>query len=241
MGLMLVPVFLRDSSASPEAYAHGTCADHATMTGSVTVLGDLVAAGIHALAIFAVMGAVAVLVYEKLGVAILKRTWFNVDLLWSGALVGTGVITLVVYGGMWKEAGDVGPRRQRARSRQQSGKEISMYVVRLGDLELPKVGYQDDPTAQVNGTFPFSVATGNQSTAAVYTPVHGPWLNKVEVEISVLVRQCLKGRLPDKETLEREAQAWCRERNRLGAGVDWRFRTEDARIKLLSLYPSVKV
>jgi hypothetical protein len=75
----------------------------------------------------------------------------------------------------------------------------------------------------------------------VYTPVHGSWLNMVEVEISVLVRQCLKRRLPDMETLEREAQAWCRERNRLGASVHWRFRTEDARTKLRSLYPSVKV
>ena len=74
----------------------------------------------------------------------------------------------------------------------------------------------------------------------IYTPVHGSWLNMVEIEISVLVRQCLKRRLPDIETLEREAKAWCRERNRLGASVDWRFRTEDARIKLHSLYPSVK-
>jgi len=62
----------------------------------------------------------------------------------------------------------------------------------------------------------------------------------VEVEISVLVRQCLKRRLPDMETLEREAKAWCRECNRLGASVDWRFRTEDARTKLRSLYPSTK-
>jgi len=75
----------------------------------------------------------------------------------------------------------------------------------------------------------------------VYTPVHGSWLNMVEVEISVLVRQCLKRRLPDIEKLEREATAWCTERNRLGASVDWRFRKEDARIKLRSLYPSVKV
>ena len=74
-----------------------------------------------------------------------------------------------------------------------------------------------------------------------YTPVHGSWLNMVEIEISVLVRQCLKRRLPDIETLEREAKAWCKERNRLGAGVDWRFRTQDARIKLRSLYPSLKV
>jgi len=73
-----------------------------------------------------------------------------------------------------------------------------------------------------------------------YTPVHGSWLNMVEIEISVLVRQCLKRRLADIETLEREAQAWCVERNRVGASVDWRFRTEDARLKLRSLYPSTE-
>jgi hypothetical protein len=73
-----------------------------------------------------------------------------------------------------------------------------------------------------------------------YTPVHGSWLNMVEVEISVLVRQCLKRRLPDIETLGREARAWCTERNGLGASVDWRFRTEDARTKLRSLYPSTE-
>lgn len=71
-----------------------------------------------------------------------------------------------------------------------------------------------------------------------YTPVHGSWLNMVEVELSVLVRQCLKRRLPDIETLSREVEAWEAERNRTGASVDWRFKTEDARIKLKSLYPA---
>ena len=42
------------------------------------------------------------------------------------------------------------------------------------------------------------------------------------------------------KTLEREAKAWCVERNRLGASVEWRFRTEDAREKLRSLYPSTE-
>jgi hypothetical protein len=45
---------------------------------------------------FAVMGAIAVVVYEKLGVMILKRTWFNIDLLWAGALVAAGAMTLFV-------------------------------------------------------------------------------------------------------------------------------------------------
>ena len=75
----------------------------------------------------------------------------------------------------------------------------------------------------------------------VYTPVHGSWLNMAEVEISALVRQCLKNRrLPDVETLGRETKAWERERNRLGASVRWRFTTEDAREKLCSLYPSTE-
>src|SRR5215203_4338137 len=51
-----------------------------------------------------------------------------------------------------------------------------------------------------------------------------------KIELSVLVRQCLKGRIPDIETLGLEAEAWCEERNRLGTSVDWRFTTADGRI-----------
>jgi hypothetical protein len=74
----------------------------------------------------------------------------------------------------------------------------------------------------------------------IYTPTHGSWLNMVEIELSVLVRQCLKRRVPDMQRLEGEAGAWCEERNRLGTSVDWRFTTEDARIKLRKLYPSIE-
>jgi hypothetical protein len=95
-GLMLVPVLLGLSSTEQMqgAHAHGTHADYAAMTGSATVLSDLAIVGLHTLAMFAVMGTMAVVVYEKLGVMILKRTWFNVDLLWAAALVGAGIITL---------------------------------------------------------------------------------------------------------------------------------------------------
>ena len=72
----------------------------------------------------------------------------------------------------------------------------------------------------------------------VYTPTHGSWLNMVEVELSMLAHQCLgKRRIPDAETLEREAEAWAEERNRLGTSVDWRFTTPDACTKL---YPSIE-
>ena len=97
-GLMLVPVLLRLSSAAQAqgAHTHGTHADHASMTGSAMVLADLAVVGLHTLAMFAVMGVIAIVVYEKLGVMILKRTWLNLDLLWAGALVGAGLITLVI-------------------------------------------------------------------------------------------------------------------------------------------------
>jgi uncharacterized membrane protein len=98
-GLMLVPVLLRLSSTEhmQGAHTHGAHIDHTAMASSASVvLADLAAVGLHTLALFAVMGAVAMVVYEKLGVMILKRTWFNLDLLWAGALMGAGLITLVL-------------------------------------------------------------------------------------------------------------------------------------------------
>jgi hypothetical protein len=72
-----------------------------------------------------------------------------------------------------------------------------------------------------------------------YTPKHGSWLNMAEIELSVLNRQCLDRRIPDKQTLQQEAAAWEESRNAKGASVNWRFTTEDARIKLKRLYPSI--
>jgi transposase len=72
-----------------------------------------------------------------------------------------------------------------------------------------------------------------------YTPKHGSWLNMAEIELSVLERQCLDRRLPDKATVEQEASAWEAERNARQMSVDWRFTTADARIKLKRLYPSL--
>ena len=74
-----------------------------------------------------------------------------------------------------------------------------------------------------------------------YTPKHGSWLNMAEIELSVLQRQCLKARIPDRPTLIEKVESWEKRRNATEATVHWRFTTADARIKLHKLYPSIDV
>jgi DDE superfamily endonuclease len=72
-----------------------------------------------------------------------------------------------------------------------------------------------------------------------YTPKHASWLNQVEIEFSVLSRECIGGRrIADEGVLERETDAWERERTDMGTTVDWRFTAKDARTKLERLYPA---
>lgn len=72
-----------------------------------------------------------------------------------------------------------------------------------------------------------------------YTPRHGSWLNMAEIELSVLARQCLSERMDSKANLQEQVKAWQDKRNQSGVKTDWRFTTEDARIKLKRLYPIV--
>jgi hypothetical protein len=71
-----------------------------------------------------------------------------------------------------------------------------------------------------------------------HTPKHGSWLNMAELELSVLQRQCLRQRLPDRDAMAREVGAWTRRRNDRTKRIDWQFTTADARIKLRRLYPA---
>jgi hypothetical protein len=71
-----------------------------------------------------------------------------------------------------------------------------------------------------------------------YTPVHGSWLNMAELEFSMLSRQCLGRRIPDRDTLATEVTAWATARNEQRATISWQFTAEDARVKLHRLYPS---
>ena len=110
-GLMLVPVLLRlqsagaasaasAASAAPLTHAahlgHAGHGDQAMLAAAAPRLAELAPIGVHTLAMFAAMGLIALVVYEKVGLAILRRAWFNLDRVWAGALVAAGALTLVL-------------------------------------------------------------------------------------------------------------------------------------------------
>ena len=73
-----------------------------------------------------------------------------------------------------------------------------------------------------------------------FTPKHASWLNMAEIEFGVLARQCLAERMGSMQEIERHVAAWQEERNAKEVTVNWRFTTQDARIKLKHLYPSIE-
>lgn len=72
-----------------------------------------------------------------------------------------------------------------------------------------------------------------------HTPKHGSWLNMAEIELSILSRQCMNDYFESREQLGGRIAPWERSRNDRQAGIDWRFTTADARIKLKRLYPTI--
>ncbi len=75
-----------------------------------------------------------------------------------------------------------------------------------------------------------------------YTPKHGSWLNIAENELSSLTRQCVSDRrFADVETLRAETKAWSKDVNATQRGVDWQMKIDDARTKLKSVYPTIKL
>jgi hypothetical protein len=102
-GLMLVPVLagLRGEGVS-SALAHAEHLGHAghqVPGGHDSLLPALAAVGLHSFAMLAVAGVIALVVYQKLGVEVLRRVWVNLDLIWVGALVVVGGLALAV--GLW--------------------------------------------------------------------------------------------------------------------------------------------
>jgi hypothetical protein len=94
--------------------------------------------------------------------------------------------------------------------------------------------------ASLYATFAPSEARRIAKTLALhYTPQHGRWLNRAELEFSGVNRQCVDRRIPDEATLIRELQAYEERRNAAKAKIPWRFTSEQARVKLQRLYPTI--
>ncbi len=74
-----------------------------------------------------------------------------------------------------------------------------------------------------------------------FTPKHASWLNMVEIEIGVMVKQCLDRRIPDKATLTAEIAHWEQRRNADRATIEWIFTVDRAREKMARLYPEPTV
>jgi len=72
-----------------------------------------------------------------------------------------------------------------------------------------------------------------------YTPKHGSWLDMAEIELSILSRQCMNDYFESRKQLKERIVPWERSRNDRQVGINWRFTTADARIKLKRLYPTV--
>lgn len=73
----------------------------------------------------------------------------------------------------------------------------------------------------------------------IYTPKHGSWLNMAEIELNILMGQCLDRRIDDIKIMQREITAWQKDRNNKEAKINWQFTNDKARIKLKKLYPTI--
>jgi DDE superfamily endonuclease len=73
----------------------------------------------------------------------------------------------------------------------------------------------------------------------VYTPKHGSWLNMAEIELNVLMGQCLNRRIDNMKTMKQEVDAWKEHRNNKKAVINWQFTNKEARVKLKRLYPTI--
>ena len=90
-GLMVLPVLLGSSTVE----AQGHMAGHSHISSAANPLAGMLATGIHTVGYLAVTGLVAWAFYRKLGLALLRKTWFNFNLVWGAALVATGLFTLL--------------------------------------------------------------------------------------------------------------------------------------------------
>ena len=90
-GLMVIPALLGSSTVEAQNHISG----HNHLSAAASPLAGMLATAVHTMAYLAVTGLLAWVVYRKLGLALLRKTWFNFNLVWGAALVATGLFTLL--------------------------------------------------------------------------------------------------------------------------------------------------
>jgi hypothetical protein len=118
--------------------------------------------------------------------------------------------------------------------------EIASYYREAEKITLVMDNYNTHTPGALYETFPPDQAkTLWDRFEFLYTPKHGSWLNIAEIELNVLIGQCLNRRIDDIDVVRSESSAWQEFRNNKDAKVNWQFTTKDARIKLDRLYPTL--
>ena len=133
---------------------------------------------------------------------------------------------------------------------QRTKKDFAFFLRNLVDLQYPDAekivlvmdNLNTHTPASLYAVFPPAEAMRIWKKLEIhYTPKHGSWLNMAEIELSVLGRQNLGGRIPDIHEARKRVSEWQEKRNKQQAKVNWRFTSQDARIRLTRLYPSIEV
>ena len=140
--------------------------------------------------------------------------------------------------------------RQVTVTAQRTAVDWARFMQQLADIHYPEAErilvILDNLNTHQGGSFYEAFAPAEARRLAQrfefhYTPKHGSWLNMAEIELGVLDHMCLDQRFESGAQMTSEVAIWQEERNAKKATVDWRFTTEDARIKLKKLYPSLEM
>jgi transposase len=139
----------------------------------------------------------------------------------------------------WRRA-EVTEHRTRLDRARQVKKLITVDFPHIKKIVLAVDNLNTHTIGSLYKTFPPEEAKRLRDKLEIhYTPKHGSWLNMAEIEINVLVNHGLSKRIPTIQQMKKEVKAWNKARNKTASKINWRFSTDDARIKLKHLYPQI--
>ena len=137
----------------------------------------------------------------------------------------------------WRRA-EVTERRTRKDWAKQIKKMVDVDFPEAKKIKLVMDNLDTHTIGSLYETFPPEEAKRIRDKLEIhYTPKHGSWLNMAEIENNVLINHGLSNRVPTLEQMKKEVKAWNKDRNQNTKTINWRFTTNEARIKLKHLYP----